>query len=292
MTSDSTVPSFRSLPADETLEAKIDSGLSEDMEGLPFVEDESSIIDLDSQVYLKPQGEYLLLMLPEASEQEDWSVIKETLHHCLQGRDRVWQNEAPVHLIAKDRLIDSRQLQDLTDALAQADLNLQKVVTSRRQTAVAAATAGYSVTQQSRESFATQYSQPNPGLVEPLYWKSVLRSGMEISHPGTVILIGDLNPGASIVAAGDILVWGNLRGVTHAGADGNHQSRIFALRMEPTQLRIAENLARAPEKPPNQYEPEVAYVTTEGIRLTKAQNFSKLYTFSPEAKGWTASNNH
>lgn len=299
MTSDFAVPSFRPRPneeipdlnldaatEDETLnktESEVDEPESEEPE------DTFSTIDLESQIYLKPQRKYIVLMLPEPSDNENWSEIQEQLHHGLQGRDRIWQPETPVHLIAKDRLLDSRQLQDVADALGEVELTLQLIATSRRQTAVAAATAGYSVTQQPRDSFATQYAQPAVDLVEPLYWQSTLRSGMEIRHPGTIIVMGDLNPGASIVSAGDILVWGRLRGVAHAGVDGNRQSRIFALRMEPTQLRIADALARAPETPPTHADPEVAYVATEGIHLTKAVNFTKQYTFSSTTNSWVES---
>jgi septum site-determining protein MinC len=303
MTSDFAVPSFRPRPP-EIPDLDLDLSAVDETTEESLSEELPKNIDLGSQIYLKTQGDQVILIFPEPSENEEWSDLQEELHHSLRGRvgvrvgspsgesqprHSVWESETPVHLIAKDRLLDSRQLQDIADALAEVDLSLKLVATSRRQTAVAAATAGYSVTQQSRESFATQYAQPSIGLVEPLYWQSTLRSGMEIRHPGTVVVMGDLNPGASIVSAGDILVWGRLRGVVHAGVDGNRQSRIFSLRMEPTQLRIADVLARAPETPPAQTVPEVAYVTREGIRITKAMNFMKLYTFDSTLNSWVDS---
>lgn len=112
-------------------------------------------------------------------------------------------------------------------------------------------------------------------LADPLYLQASVRIVIEIRHPGTVIILGDLNPGSNVVAAGDILVWGRLRGFVHAGAWGNSNCRIMALQMEPTQLRIANAVARAPEKPPTQIYAEVAYVTSQGIRITKATDFSK-----------------
>jgi septum site-determining protein MinC len=50
---------------------------------------------------------------------------------------------------------------------------------------------------------------------------------------------------------------------------------IMALRLDPTQIRIADFVARAPETPPSQYYPEVAYVASDGIRITKASDFSR-----------------
>jgi len=74
------------------------------------------------------------------------------------------------------------------------------------------------------------------------------------------------------------LIWGKLKGVAHAGATGNQKCRIMALEMQPTQLRIADAVARAPENPPSQYYPEVAYVTPQGIRIARATDFSKNYS--------------
>jgi len=102
-----------------------------------------------------------------------------------------------------------------------------------------------------------------------------VRSGVEIRHPGTVIIVGDINPGGMVVADGDILVWGRLRGIAHAGAKGNRECQIMALQMEPTQLRIADAVARAPEKSPLQFTPEVAHITAQGIRIAKANDFSR-----------------
>jgi septum site-determining protein MinC len=202
------------------------------------------------------------------------------LKQRLNAGERFWLAETSVHLIARDRLLDGRQLQAIADALVEVQLRLTRVYTSRRQTAVAAATAGYSVEQQS------SITQMNPAgaesaqaMEEPLYLQTTLRSGGDIRHNGTVIILGDLNPGSSIVANGDIVVWGRLRGTAYAGAKGNAQCLIMALQMEPTQLRIADFVARAPETPPAQYYPEVAYVAPQGaIRIARALEFQRNQT--------------
>ncbi len=71
------------------------------------------------------------------------------------------------------------------------------------------------------------------------------------------------------------MVWGRLRGVAHAGAGGNRESLIMALQMEPTQIRIADALARSPEKSLTSFFPEVAYITNNGIRIARATSFSR-----------------
>jgi len=62
-----------------------------------------------------------------------------------------------------------------------------------------------------------------------------------------VVILGDANPGSEIVATGDILVMGALRGMAHAGAEGDVSAIVAAFRLKPTQLRIAEIISRPPE---------------------------------------------
>jgi septum site-determining protein MinC len=184
-----------------------------------------------------------------------------------------------VYLLARDRLLDVRQLQTIADALHGAQLELKWVYTNRRQTAVAAATSGYSVKQSKTVAHFNQ-SPPQPGtpLDDPLYLQSTIRSGVEIRHTGTVIVLGDVNPGGNVRAEGDILIWGRLKGIAHAGCNGNTTCRIMALHMEPTQLRIADKVARPPETPPNEYLPEVAYIGEGGIRIAPAKDFARWLT--------------
>ena len=108
-----------------------------------------------------------------------------------------------------------------------------------------------------------------------MYLETTIRSGGEIRHPGTVVILGDINPGGTVIAEGDIMVWGRLRGVAHAGAKGNRESLIMALQMEPTQIRIADALARSPEKSLTSFFPEVAYITNNGIRIARSTSFSR-----------------
>ncbi len=232
------------------------------------------------QVRLKSESGRLVLTLPAETESaaagSSWSDIWLQLKQRLQGGDRFWQPNTTVILMAADRLLDGRQLHAIADALLEVELQLKRIYTSRRQTAVAAATAGYCVEQAPPVSAlsAAPVLSPTP-LSEPLYLQMTLRSGVEIRHAGTVVVLGDINPGGVVIADGDILVWGRLRGVAHAGASGNSKCLIMALQMEPTQLRIADFVARAPTTVPAQFYPEIAYVSAEGIRITKAADFSK-----------------
>ena len=230
------------------------------------------------QVQLKTEGERLLLILPTESQvspsEFNWWEIWQQMKQRLNAGDRLRKPNTSVHLVAKDRLLDNRQLQDLAETLNTYQLQLKSVATSRRQTAIAACTLGYSVEQTQLHTSLTSDIQPTPSaLADALYLQMTVRSGVEIRHPGTVVILGDINPSGIVIADGDILIWGRLRGVAHAGAGGNRESLIMALQMEPTQLRIADAVARAPEKTLSNFFPEIAYITPEGIRIVKATDF-------------------
>ncbi|MFN6527893.1 septum site-determining protein MinC [Nostoc sp. ChiSLP03a] len=234
----------------------------------------------NAQVQLKSKEGRLLLILPSESQvsasELTWSDIWQQIRQRLSAGDRFRVSNTPVHLMAQDRLVDTRQLQELAEALSEVQLRLISVSTSRRQTAIAAVTSGYSVEQ--LQPVTSLSSEPTATAIpqeDALYLEMTVRSGVEIRHPGTVILLGDLNPGGIVIADGDIIIWGRLRGIAHAGAGGNSECLIMALQMEPTQLRIADAVARAPEKPPMQFYPEVAHITPQGIRIARATDFSR-----------------
>ena len=67
---------------------------------------------------------------------------------------------------------------------------------------------------------------------------------------GDVLIYGDVNPGARVSAGGDVMVWGRLRGIAHAGCHGSTKAKIVALHLRPVQLRISDAVARGPEDQP------------------------------------------
>ena len=105
-----------------------------------------------------------------------------------------------------------------------------------------------------------------------LYEKS-LRSGQNINFDGNVVVLGDVNPGAEIVAGGHILIMGTLRGLVHAGAAGDEDATITALCFAPTQVRIASHITRPPDgnveigvKPP-----EIARIRDDAVVIEEYQ---------------------
>lgn len=108
--------------------------------------------------------------------------------------------------------------------------------------------------------------EPSPSV---LYHRGTLRGGQSLANVGHIVVVGDVNPGAELVAGGDIVVFGALRGVAHAGAQGDRAARVYALVLEPTQLRIATTIAAGAERTGAPL-PEEAFLDESGDRIAIA----------------------
>lgn len=84
-----------------------------------------------------------------------------------------------------------------------------------------------------------------------------VRSGQVINYNGNIVIIGDVNPGSEVTAQGNIIVMGSLKGVVHAGCNGNHSAIIAALNMQPTLVRIGQYISRPSEEEFKPSYPEV-----------------------------------
>jgi septum site-determining protein MinC len=95
-----------------------------------------------------------------------------------------------------------------------------------------------------------------------------LRSGASVRFDGDVYVYGDVNPGAQVVATGNIVVLGALKGVAHAGAAGDEKSFILAFELRPTQLRIARKIAIPPARAAGgELAPELATVVDGQVQI-------------------------
>jgi septum site-determining protein MinC len=119
---------------------------------------------------------------------------------------------------------------------------------------------------------ATRISKPRPEerkqateIAEDtaLFVNKTLRSGVRIEFPGNVVVLGDVNAGAEVIADGSVIIWGRVRGMIHAGCKGDRSAVICALDLSATQLRIADEVS-AVLKPPKDPRPEIASINKEG----------------------------
>jgi septum site-determining protein MinC len=109
----------------------------------------------------------------------------------------------------------------------------------------------------------------NEGMTK--FHTGTIRSGQLVNFQGNVVVIGDVNPGGQIEATGNVIVMGSLRGIVHAGSDGNKEAIIAALNLQPAQLRIADVIARSPDEKENRTVliPEVASVKNDLVYIER-----------------------
>jgi len=208
------------------------------------------------KVQIKGIRDGLLISLGEGT----WAELRAALLEQVNAQADFLRG-ARIALDVGNQILKAVELSQLRDALSERGLTLWAVLSGSPTTEQTAQTLG----------LATRLSKPSPERAvvsanttlrdgEQAMWiKRTLRSGFSIQFPGHVIVIGDVNPGAEIIASGDIIVWGHLRGVVHAGAEGNEKAVVCALDLSPTQLRIAGQIAIAPQRR-GKSQPEMAYL--------------------------------
>jgi len=107
------------------------------------------------------------------------------------------------------------------------------------------------------------------------FYMGTVRSGAQMESDTDLVIVGDVNPGAQISAAGNVTVLGSLRGIVHAGKDGNRDAVIVALSLNPTQIRIAEIITRPPDGEEAASVPEIAYIRDGNIYVEPMSDYRK-----------------
>jgi septum site-determining protein MinC len=166
-----------------------------------------------------------------------------------------------VALRVGDRPLSVEQLQDIGATMERIGITLWAVEGMHPTTITAAQELGLETSLHPAAPRAPATPEPFPrDEMAGVVVRRTLRSGQALHHAGHITLIGDVNPGAELVAGGDIVVWGKLRGTAHAGAMGDDEAVICALQLVPSQIRIASHIARPPDRGRPPKTPEIASV--------------------------------
>ncbi len=80
------------------------------------------------------------------------------------------------------------------------------------------------------------------------FYRGTLRSGQSIEVDGSIVILGDINPGANVIAGGNVVVLGCLKGTVTAGYPRDNTAVVAALLMDPMQIKIGEFIARSPDQ--------------------------------------------
>ena len=215
--------------------------------------------ETNSLIQIKGLRDGLLVSLDDAP----WEEQRVALLAQVDGQPAFFQG-ARLALDVASQVLHVNELVELRDQLSERGISLWAVISESPTTEKTAQLLG----------LGTRISKPRPeenrkfavedlGEETALFLNRTLRSGTRIEFSGHVVVRGDVNPGAEIIAGGSVIVWGHLRGMVHAGAKGNRNAVICALDLSPTQLRIAEEVS-AVLKPQENPRPEIARINKDG----------------------------
>lgn len=192
-----------------------------------------------------------------------WADLESALLEQINAQQSFFQG-ARIALDVGSQVLKVNELVALRDRLSDRGVSLWAVLSDSPTTEKTAQLLGMATRiSKPRPEEKRQFAVDNLGDATALFLTKTLRSGVRIEFPGHVVVVGDVNPGAEIVASGNVLVWGRVRGMIHAGAQGNTSAYICALDLSPTQLRIADEVS-AVLKPQNEPRPEIASLNADG----------------------------
>ncbi|MBN1430216.1 MAG: septum site-determining protein MinC [Anaerolineae bacterium] len=215
----------------------------------------------DPIVSLKGIRDGLLVTLGEGQ----WDQAEAALLAAIQSRGEFFRG-ARIALQVGERTLNRDDIRKLRDKLAKHDVTLWAVLGQSPETAREARRLELETELGDSSPVPTHEPAELPPINSDeqgdsaVLLKHTLRSGRVVRHIGHVIVIGDVNPGAQIIAGGHVIVWGRLRGTVHAGAGGDEEAMVCALDMRPMQLRIANHVAIAPDSGQARPHPEIASV--------------------------------
>jgi len=212
-----------------------------------------------SLIQIKGLRDGLLVSLDDAP----WENQRAALIAQVDAQPAFFQG-ARLALDVASQVLHVKELVDLRDQLSERGIFLWAVVSESPTTESTAQLLGLATRiSKPRPEEARQFSVEDLGEETALFLNRTLRSGTRIEFAGHVLVLGDVNPGAEVVAEGSVFVWGRLRGMVHAGSKGNKKAIIGALDLSPTQLRIAEEVAAAlnPQQNPK---PEIVRINSDG----------------------------
>jgi septum site-determining protein MinC len=218
----------------------------------------------DSLIQIKGIREGLLIN----AENGAWDDRKAELMRMVKQRESFFKG-ARVCLDVNDTPLRVKQITQLCDQLSDLEVTLWAILSTAETTINNARTLGLETSLPTKKE--NKETKENSERVENAGEKAVLvnktlRAGYKVESMDHVIIVGDVNPGAEIVSAGNIIVWGKLKGSAIAGAEGNMKAVICAMELRPTQLRIGEKVFPPQQKKGKTF-PEVAYIENDECKI-------------------------
>ncbi|MCY4466392.1 MAG: septum site-determining protein MinC [Chloroflexi bacterium] len=209
-------------------------------------------------------------LLISLSTTEKWQSVTDELAKRIDGK-RAFYSGATIIVELGARPVPKYELSSLKALLERRGLSLSLVRSDSNTTRQSAMSLDLRTSENglpekpARRQAETKPVNPEETGSRGVIFRRTLRSGRTIHSEGHVVVFGDVNPGAKVIAAGDVVVWGKLRGTVHAGALGDESAVVCALDMNPNQLRIASYIVTSPPGKRRKILPEVASIRDNQI---------------------------
>jgi septum site-determining protein MinC len=215
--------------------------------------------ETNTQIQIKGVRDGLLIALDDAP----WQDQRAALLTQVDAQPGFFKG-ARLALDVANQVLNVNELVEMRDQLSERGISLWAVISESPTTEKTAQLLGLATRiSKPRPEETRQFSVEEFGEDSALFLNRTLRSGTRVEFSGNVVVLGDVNPGAEIIAEGNVIIWGRLRGMVHAGCKGNREAVICALDLSPTQLRIADE-ASAILKPQQNPKPEIARLNADG----------------------------
>ncbi|MBG0783917.1 MAG: septum site-determining protein MinC [Anaerolineaceae bacterium] len=199
-------------------------------------------------------------------ENQDWLEAKGDLVGQIDARLDFF-NGAQLILDVGNNVLRAKELGELRDFLSEKGVLLSGIISQSIVTKETAQMLGMTTKLTKTLEKPAKKIKPLDTVIAgdaAVMIHRTMRSGFKVAYQGHVVVIGDVNPGAEIIASGSIVVWGHLRGTVHAGAEGDEAAVICALDLSPMQLRIGSHVAVSPPQS-GKPQPEIASVKENQI---------------------------
>lgn len=169
----------------------------------------------------------IIVKIDEKAEQEE---ILECLKEKIKDLKKLYKDETtPIYVVGK--VMRNKEMEEIQEIIKQ-EIDVKVEFESPKMLGL------YGI----KKVFSKEIASS-----ETKFQKGSLRSGQKIEYDGSIVVIGDVNAGAEVVASENIVILGMLRGLAHAGAKGNKQAIIAANGIDCPQIRIS-NIIKEIEK--------------------------------------------
>ncbi len=188
------------------------------------------------------------LILIKINDQADFELIEKSIKHKVSQLKKIYK-EAKIPITITGKVLKNKEM-DIIERIISKELDVEVDFDMPKELGL----------HNIKKTFEQEVSTS-----ETKFHRGSLRSGQKIEEDGSIVILGDVNAGAQVIAADNIVVLGTLRGLAHAGAKGNKDAIIAAGKLDIVQVRIA-NIVKELDRDEEPLH-KCAYVYVEGEQI-------------------------